>query len=396
MPFVLEKVQHEITREGIDGWLFYDFQGLDPIARRILSIDPHAHLTRRWFYLIPNQGNPKKLVHKIEPFVLDHVPGETLFYAGWRELEQGLKKMLKELQRVAMHYSPKNAIPYISRVDGGTLELVKTTGVKIYSAADLIQQFDAVWTQDQLKSHIYAAKTLRSIVDQTFGYIAKMVSSNKKISEFDTQQFILEQFKAKGLHGDGAPIVATGPNSGNPHYSPQKDRARIISEGELVLIDIWAKEKKENAVYADITWTGFVGKKVPEQIESVFQIVRGARDAAFQKVQSAFDTHQMIKGSELDDVARSYIQDHGYGDAFIHRTGHNIGVAVHGNGANIDHFETDEQRKLIHGTCFSIEPGIYLKEFGIRSEIDVFIGDDQVHVYGQPIQTSVIPIMNLL
>lgn len=386
-------MQSALTEEGVDGWLFYDFQGSDSIARRILSIAPNAHLTRRWFYWVPKVGTPKKLVHKIEPHALDHLPGECIFYAGWKELEKNLGVLLKGEKQVSMNYSPNNAIPYVSRVDGGTLEFVQKTGVNVVSAADLIQKFEAVWSEDQLQSHVRAAKALRTTVDEAFEHVAKTVSSNQQINEYELQTFIREKFEAHGLRKDDYPIVAVNSNSGNPHYTPTKESFEMIQKDCFLLMDIWSRERSDNAVYADITWTGYVGKEVPEKHESIFQIVRGGRDAAVQFVEEAYQTGKSIQGWQVDDAARSFITQKGYGDAFIHRTGHNIGCAVHGNGANMDNFETREERKIIPQTCFSVEPGIYLKEFGVRSEIDVYVDEKGVHIYGQPLQSAVVPIL---
>lgn len=391
--FSLEQVQAAVSAEGVDGWLLYDFQGSDPLARRVLGIAPDAHLTRRWFYFVPKKGKPKKLVHRIEPGALEHLPGDRQLYAGWRELEKRVREVLLGARKVAMNYSPGNAIPYVSRVDAGTLEMVRTTGVEVSTAADLVQQFEAVWTGEQLETHIRAAKALRSIVGEAFDFVAKKISG--KLTEFDVQQFIMEGFEKNGLVTDSDLIVAVGPNSGNPHYAPNRNIHQPISKGDFLLIDIWGKEKGQDAVYADITWTGYLGlgNHVPEKYTKIFEIVRDARDAGLRFIQEGMRAKRMIRGAEIDDVVRGHIASKGYGDYFIHRTGHNIGQEVHGNGANIDNFETREERKLLPYTCFSIEPGIYLKEFGVRSEIDVYLTENDAVVYGRPIQTNVIPIL---
>lgn len=393
MNFDLNQIQAAIRRANVDGWLFYDFQGSDPIARRILGIDPQAHLTRRWFYYVPASGTPRKLSHKIEPASLNHLPGEQFLYAGWRELEKELSGFLKGTKKVAMAYSPKNGIPYVSRVDAGTIESVRATGVEVVTAADLIQQFEAVWTEEQLQSHIRASKALRRAVDETFEFVAKTVTSSKPITEYDVQQFVCERYAASGLISDTDPIAAVGPNAGNPHYGPIKGKSEQVKKGDLLLIDIWAKEKAVDSVYADITWTCVVGKEVPAKVAEVFDVVRGGRDASLELVRGALASGRVLQGYEVDDAARNYISGKGYGDYFFHRTGHNIGLAVHGNGANMDNYETREERTLLPKTCFSIEPGVYLPEFGIRSEIDVYITDREAHVYSDPIQTKVVPIL---
>jgi Xaa-Pro dipeptidase len=392
--FQLDRVQAAIAEENVDGWLLYDFQGSDPLARRILNVGTEGHLTRRWFYYVPKTGKPKKLVHKIEPAALDKLPGERVFYAGWREMESRLREIVSGSKKIAMDYSPGNAIPYVSRVDAGTMELVRKSGVEVLTAADLIQEFEAVMTDAQLETHVRAAKLLRTIVDETFEYVAKGFSTSKKLTEYDVQQFIVKQFEDEKMVWDSDPIVAVNANAANPHYAPTKTVFQPIQKGDFLLIDLWAKEKTKDAVYADITWTGYLGSEIPEKYVSVFEIIRDARDAGLRFVTEAARAKRRIKGAEVDDVVRGHIASKGFGDAFIHRTGHNIGQEVHGNGANIDNFETREERKLLPGTCFSIEPGIYLPEFGVRTEIDVVLTDKDAIVFGQPIQTKLIPILS--
>jgi Xaa-Pro aminopeptidase len=392
--FELDKIQKAIESEGFDGWLFYDFHKLDPIAHRILKMPPEHFLTRRWFYFIPKKGAPRKLQHKIEPNSLAHLPGEAGHYASWKELDAGLASILKGTKEIAMNYSPRNAIPYVSHVDAGTFELVSETGVKVKSSADLVQLFEAVWSDTQLKSHIRAAKALRSIVDETFSFTAKKIGDGKALNEYDVQQFMMERFEANGLHPDNdPPIAAVNGNAGNPHYGPSKEIHAPVKKGDFLLIDLWAREKDADAVYADITWTGFIGETVPEKYEKIFQIVAGGRDAALHLVEESVRKKKVLYGAQVDDAARNYISERGYGEYFIHRTGHNIGWAVHGNGAHMDNFETHEERKVIPRTCFSIEPGIYMKEFGVRSEIDVYVSDTDATVYGGPMQTTVVPIL---
>ena len=393
MAFPLAKIQEAIAAEEVDGWLLCDFQRSDPIAGRVLQIPPDAHLSRRWFYYLPKSGTPKKLLHKIEPHALKQLPGDVHFYAGWRELGDGIKKLVDGSKKIAMNYSPDNAIPYVSRVDAGTLELVRKSGVEVVTSADLIQQFEAVINEGQLQTHIRAAEMLRKIVDEVFAYVATSVTSNKGIVEYDVQQFIWDRFAANGLRSEDRPIVAIGPHSGNPHYAPEPKGSSDVQKEAFILIDLWAREMAEDAVYADITWTGFIGKTVPEKYEGIFQIVRGGRDAALHFVEETVQSGKTLYGRQVDDAARNYIDKKGYGDHFIHRTGHSIGLKVHGNGANMDNFETREERKVLPRTCFSIEPGVYLPEFGVRSEIDVYVSDSEAKVYGQPIQTTVVPIL---
>jgi Xaa-Pro dipeptidase len=338
-----------------------------------------------------------KLVHRIEMEALDSLPGKKVVYLGWRELGQKLKEILHGVESVAMQYSPENAIPYISRVDAGTVELVRSCGPKVVSSANLVQRFEATWSAGQLQAHLKAVELLRSIVFDAFKEIATRLQAQRKVNEYEIQQFICKRFEEEGLTTNSPPIVAVNEHSGSPHYQPTATSHSEIRKGDFVLLDIWAKLKTPaDSVYADITWTGYVGDNVPDQYTKIFDIVRGARDAAVDFVRAGLADKKEMFGWQVDDVTRNYIAERGYREFFVHRTGHSIGLEVHGNGANIDNLETRDERLLMPNTGFSIEPGIYLTEFGIRSEIDVYISDREVTVGGQPIQTEVVPIMSLL
>lgn len=379
---------------GLDGWLFYDFRVSDPLAYRVLKLDPTRHVTRRWYYWIPSRGTAVKLMHAIEPHVLDGLPGEARLYAGWEEQQAQLRRLLRGVTHVAMQYSPMNAVPYISRVDAGTVELIRGFGIEVVTSADLVQRFEAVWDDRQLASHKYAAKQLRRIVDEAFAHVRKSVTARKTVTEYDLQQFIMQRFDAHGLVTSSPPISAVNAHSANPHYGPAARGSARIKKGDLVLIDLWAKKPATGSVYADITWTGFVGNDIPTRQREVFTVVRDARDAALNFVRTNVSTGRFPCGWEVDDVCRNVIRNAGYADRFVHRTGHSIGEEVHGNGANIDGLETKDGRRLIPRTCFSIEPGIYLPgEFGIRSELDVYVSDREAHVFGQPVQTDIVPIL---
>ncbi len=387
-------IQKMLQSENLDGWLFYYFKENDPIAFSILGRDPKGHFSRRWFYFVPASGEPVKLVHRIEMGVLDDLPGSKSVYLSWKELEGRLKDMLSGRSRVAMQYSPRNAVPYVSRVDAGTVELIQGVGVEVVSSANLVQAFEARWNDSQLETHKFAVTSLRSVVDETFGEVKRSIDSGIEINEYDIQCFMMSRFEHYGLTTNSPPIVAINEHSGSPHYQPTKEIHSPVKKGDFLLIDLWAKRKDDPlAIYGDITWTGFIGKEVPEKYTQIFDIVAGARDAAVDFVRAAVADGKTLYGCEVDDVARKYITDAGYGEYFVHRTGHSIGVEVHGNGANIDNLETREERKLIPQTGFSIEPGIYMDEFGVRSEIDVYLGDGSVEIFGQPIQRSVVPIL---
>lgn len=383
----LRAIQAALQDERLDGWLFYDFRGSDPLAYRILGLDPDTLSTRRWYYFIPADGAPVGLVSTIEPHRLDDLPGATRTFFTWQEHDRALADILHGPRRIAMQYSPRNAIPYVSRVDAGTLELVREAGVDVVSSADLVQRFEAVWTEAQWHSHVRAADAVGDTVHAAFDYLRTAAP----VSEYQVQQFILERFARHGLTTHHPPVVAAGAHSADPHYTPGPEGSATIRPGDFVLIDLWAKEPR--GVYADITWTGFMGAQVPERYRTIFEIVRHARDAAVAFVEDRVGRGRAFAGHEVDAAARAVITDAGYGDRFIHRTGHSIGEEVHGNGANMDGAETRDTRRVLPQTCFSIEPGIYLPgEFGVRSEIDVYVTERDVRVTGRPAQTEVVPI----
>jgi Xaa-Pro dipeptidase len=379
---------------GTDGWLFYDFRGSDPLAYRVLRLDPARHVTRRWYYWVPAQGRPAKLLHRIEPHVLRELPGDDHHYVSWEQQRAALASILNGCRRIAMQYSPLNAIPYISRVDAGTIELIRGFGTEIVTSADLVQRFEAVWSEPQLASHRDAADKLRRIVDEAFAHIRQRIAEHDTLNEYGLQQYVLGRIHAHGLLTATPPIAAVNAHSADPHYTPQAAGSSEIKAGNLVLIDLWAKRPEPGSVYADITWTGYVGSTVPARHAEIFSIVRAARDAALEFVAGRVRAGEFPRGAEVDDVCRAVIREAGYGDRFLHRTGHSIGEEVHGNGANIDNLETQDGRRLLPQTCFSIEPGIYLPdEFGIRSELDVYVSARDAVVFGQPVQAAVVPIV---
>jgi Xaa-Pro aminopeptidase len=387
----ISAIRAELHKADLDGWLFYDHHRRDPIAYRVLKINP-AMCTRRWYYLIPAEGEPAKLVHRIEKGNLAGLPGKEHQYSSWSEQRAKLRKILEGKKRVAMQYSPLNDIPYVGLVDAGTVELVKSFDVEVVSSADLVQLFEARWSDAALASHLAAGKVVHAAVRAGFAMIGDAVRSGKKIGEFDVQQEMMRLFDARGITTDEAPNVSVNGNSANPHYSPTRKSSQPIREGDFVLLDVWGKLAKPGSVYFDITWTGYVDQGVPAIYGDAFNIVREARDAAIDLVQSAMRAGRGIHGYQVDDAARGVITRHGYGDFFIHRTGHSIGEDVHGNGANMDNFETRDHRKIIPRTCFSVEPGIYLAEFGVRSEVNVFVEESDARVTGE-IQQAVIPIL---
>jgi Xaa-Pro dipeptidase len=387
----IEAIQSALRRQKMDGWLFYDILHRDPIAYRVLGLD-HVLAKRRWFYLIPANGKPRKLVHRIEGGTLDSLPGDKMLYAAAEELEKNLKKLVSRTKKLAMQYSPKNSIPSISLVDAGTVELIRAQGCNVVSSADLIQQFEAAWTPEQLESHRAAGRAIDAIMQAAFVEAARRVSAGDSFTEYDLQQWILEQFRAREVASDSAPIVAVGPHSGDPHYEPRERGSSLIRRGDLLLLDIWAKTLKPNSVYYDITWVGFLGDKVPGKCAKVFAAVRNARDAAVQFVKDNMSAGRPVEGWQVDRAAREVIRKAGFAKYFVHRTGHNIGQEVHGAGANMDGLETRDIRRVLPHTCFSVEPGIYLPEFGVRSEVNVYAGEGEAEVTG-PAQTEILKLL---
>lgn len=381
MSVDINAIQGDLRAAKLDGWLFYDFRGRDPIALGILQLPPGMR-TRRWFYFVPAKGAPRKLVHKIETESLAALPGDRLFYAGQEELSRNLRKLLGRAKKVAMQYSPKNAIPYVAMVDAGTVELVRAAGAKVVSSADLVQKYDACWSKDQLDSHLAAGVVIDRVVREAFQLAAWNVREKKNFTEYDLRQWILKEFDAAGITADQGPDIAVGPHASDPHYGPTPESASPIREGDLLLLDVWGKTKARGSVYYDVTWMGYLGAKVPEKMARVFAIVREARDKAIALIQSSVAAGKPLEGWQVDQAARKVIEKAGYGKYFFHRTGHNIGESVHGNGVNMDGLETHDVRHLIPGTCNSIEPGIYLPEFGVRTEVNVYIGEKEARVTG--------------
>jgi Xaa-Pro aminopeptidase len=391
--FDLTAVQESLAEFGLDGWLLYDFRGSNVLARRVLGLDQKPTGTRRFFYFIPAKGNPHKLVHRIETGALDDLPGDRSVYLPWQQLESEVAALVKGCRRIAMEYAPRVSNPYVSKVDAGTLELVRSTGVDIVSSGDLIQRFESTWDDEQWAMHREAEGFTTAAFDVAFGLIAERVRGGGTIRETEVQSAIMDHFHRNGMTTYSPPIIGVGPHSGDPHYEPVAGRDGVIGDGDFVLIDLWAKMERPRSVYSDLTRVGFVGKTVPEKYCAIFQIVARARDAAIRCVQDAYSAGRPLQGWEVDADCRRVIDEAGYGDFFIHRTGHNIGQEVHGNGAHMDNLETHEERLVLRRTCFSVEPGIYLEEFGVRSEVNVFVdGEGKVHVTGG-LQTEVLPIL---
>jgi Xaa-Pro aminopeptidase len=394
MALDVAAIQRALRSNGLDGWLLYDFHGSNPIAGRLTGVAGGPHMTtRRWYYLIPAQGQPRGLVHAIERHNLDHLPGETMVYAGREQLDAGLDRLLAGIRRVAMEYSPRCAIPYLSRVDAGTAEAIRARGVEILSSGDLVQQFEAIWTPAQLASHQSASESLYRVKDRAFEAAAGALRSGQAMSEYDLQQRMAAWFEEEGLISDSAPVVAVGGNAGNPHYLPTAGLSRPIVKDEVLLLDLWGKKQADpGSVFADITWVGFTARRPSAEVDAAFQAVASARDAAVSVVDEAARAGQEIRGWEVDRAARAVLQQRGYGERILHRTGHSLGESVHGNGVHLDDYETHDDRRILPGTGFTVEPGVYFETFGIRSEINVFRGERDAIVTG-PRQAEIVTLL---
>jgi Xaa-Pro aminopeptidase len=386
----LSAIQQALRDRNIGAWLFYDHHHRDPIAYRVLGLPAGLMVTRRWYYLIPAKGEPIKLVHKIESGHLDTLPGSKKKYAGWQELFDALKQMLGPYRDVAMQFSPNNFVFTISMVDAGTADMIRGLGKNIVSAADLIALFEATLTDEQIQSHFAARDVIDAVTAEAFKEIGRRVR-NGGTHEHEIQQFFMEAFQRENMTTDDPPIVAVNANAGNPHYEPSASRPVPIREGDLVLLDVWAKKKTPGAIYYDITWMGFVGKAPSDRHREIFKIVSEARDMGVKTVQSAVAAGRPIAGWEVDHAVRGHIQQAKYGEYFIHRTGHSIATEVHANGANMDDLEIHDERRILPNSCFSIEPGIYLPEFGVRSEVNVLVRPGSAEVTGK-IQREIVTI----
>lgn len=387
----IDDIQAALSDTDCDGWLLYDFHGLNPIAQQVIGV--RGIVTRRWFLYIPRQGRPVGIVHRMEEPSFDGYPATWRTYGSWKELDAALQTVLSGVRRVAMEYSPDNAIPYVARVDAGTVEKIRATGTEVVSSADLVARLLACWTSAQIDLHRRAAAELIAIKDAAFALIAQRVTDRKRITEFDIVLFIREAFDRRGMETSDGPICAVGPNAGIPHYEPTESRAEEIGAEQLVLLDLWAKCRQPDAVYADITWVGYTARTIPAEITTVFDVVARARDRALAFINETIDSRGHVMGWEVDRAVRGVIAEAGYGEFFVHRTGHSLGTEVHGIGPHIDDLETQDRRRLRSGMAFSIEPGIYLPDFGIRLEIDCLMENDRAVATTLPLQTEVTPLV---
>ncbi len=371
----LSAIQQALRESGVDGWLFCDHHHRDPMAYRILGLDMTGMTTRRWFYFVPSQGEPVKLSHRVEPRRLDPLPGRQEYFLSWRELHDQLRAATGKPSRIAMQYSPMNAIPYVGLVDAGTVELVRSLGHEVVTSADLVQRFEAVMDDAAYRSHLEAGVHVQRIKDEAFATMDEALRGGNRITEYDVKEQVLRRFEEAGLTCEGeSPIIGFNDHPADPHFEPTKANAYTLARGDTILVDVWARKHDAEGIYYDITWCGFAGKEPPARYVEIFRIVRDARDAAVSFVRERFAAGRPVGGWEVDDVCRKVVADAGYGEFFIHRTGHSIGHEVHGNGVNIDNLETKDERLLVPGVCFSVEPGIYLAgKMAARSEIDVFI-----------------------
>ena len=384
MSLDVPSIQRALAADRLDGWLLYDFHGSNPIAQQLTGLNNGPHMTtRRWYYLIPATGEPRALVHVIEQHNLDHLPGSRIQYAGRQQLDAGLTALLGQAKRVAMEYSPDCAIPYVSRVDAGTVEAVRKRGVEIVSSGDLVQQFEATWSAAQLELHLEAAAALYRIKDKAFEEASGALTAGRRQTEYDLQSLMATWFREEGLVSDAPPVVAIGANAGNPHYLPTSEHNRVIVGDEVLLLDLWGKKPQPGAVYADITWVGATSRQVPAEAAAAFKAIVVARDRAVQLVQERAASGEDLRGWQVDKAARQVLEDSGYGKFVLHRTGHSLGENVHGNGTHLDDYETHDERRIVPKTGFTIEPGLYFENFGVRTEINVYRGDRDATVTGE-------------
>jgi Xaa-Pro dipeptidase len=385
----LEAIQAALVEAGVDGWLFYDHHHRDPIAAHILGLDEKAHITRRWYYFVPRSGEPGKLVHRIEQGRLDTLPGAKATYSSWQELHAGLAMLLAGSRRLAMQYSPNNEIMYVSMVDAGTIDFLRSLGKEIVSSADLVSQFEAVLSAEQMESHAVAQRAIDALLAEGWKEMGRRLrpangagGGSGAFTEFDHVQWLSEAMRRENLIWENGPNVSVNANSSDSHYEPTAERSSPIRSGDFVLIDIWGRVNKPGTVFYDITWTGVAGREPQEREQKIFETVRNARDAAIAAVESAFAAGKTIRGYEADDAARGVIRAGGLGEFFTHRTGHNIATELHGAGAHLDNLETHDQRRILPHTCFSVEPGVYLKDFGVRSEVNMLTAPGKAWVTG--------------
>jgi Xaa-Pro dipeptidase len=393
MHLDIAAVQSALAAERLDGWLLYDFHGSNPVATRLAGLAGTGQMTtRRWYYMIPANGAPRKLVHAIESHNLDKLPGEKMIYAGREALSDGLESLLDGARRIAMEYSPHGAIPYVARVDAGTIEDIRDRGIDVVSSGDLVQRFEACWDAAAIATHQDASERLYRVKDRAFQAIADRVRAGTATTEYDIQQLMTGWFRDEGIVSDNAPIVAVNAHAGDPHYGPGPTASSAITRDQLVLLDLWAKLGVPGAVYADITWVGFTGSRVPEEQAAAFTAVARARDAAIETAQHAARTGADLRGWQIDRAARTVLQQAGYGDHILHRTGHSLGEEVHGNGVHMDDYETHDDRRLLPGSGFTIEPGLYFDGFGVRTEINMVYGNGTATVTG-PSQTAILALL---
>ncbi|MFQ5627455.1 MAG: M24 family metallopeptidase [bacterium] len=384
----IPSVQNYLAETDIDGWLIYDFAGINKAAAEIFTFSDHF-FSRRWFYFIPKEGQPTAIIHKIEDAIFPELPGEKLLYAGLNELNNTLSEVLNGVRKIAMEYSPKNNIPTVSYIDAGTFEMISEIGPEIVSSANLIQYFTCRLSDEQLESHKKAVQLLHEAQEQAFKMIESKLQKNEPVTEYDVQQFIRKHIYENNFISMSDAIVGVNSNASNPHYAPTKDTFSPIQKGDCILIDLWAKENTPNSIYGDITWVGFAGKNPPDEYAKIFEIDRDARDKAVTFLRESHAQGKTIMGCQVDEVVRNHISAHGYSEYFFHRTGHSIGQEDHGKGVNIDSYETVDMREIIPGLLFSIEPGIYLPQFGVRTEIDVYYSENGPQTFA-PMQQELV------
>jgi Xaa-Pro dipeptidase len=391
----IQSLQEAVRDAQIDGWLLYDFRRANPIAHRALGLDAHAMFSRRWFYYVPAQGEPTALISAVEPHVLSDLPGNRRIFQTWHDLHAFLRETLAGAQRVAMEYTPDNAIPVCSRVDAGTVDLIRSMGVEVVSSANLAQRFEATLTPAQIETHRDASRRILTAKEATVNWLRERLNAGDEAqTEYTVQEYFGEQTRQQGLHFEHGHIVAVNAHAGDPHYATNKAEAFPVRKGDLLLLDFTGRLANiDDSVIADYTWVYFLGAQVPERAAQLFAIIRQARDAGIEFIRQHVEAHQPVMGFQVDDHVRAIVREAGYGANFVHRSGHNIGTATHGNGANLDNLETHDDRLLLPNTCCSMEPGIYLPDIGVRTEVNVLVLDGAIEVTGVPAQTEITPLL---
>jgi Xaa-Pro aminopeptidase len=386
---VIENARIFMKKKNIDSWVLYDFKGSNPIFWRVIG--RKLSTSRRCFLFIFKEGKPKILTQMVDKHLFKNLGIQIIDYTSREDMEEKMNGLLKNIKVITMEYSQRANIPYIGRVDAGTIELLIEREIEVISSGDIFQYSAARWTREEFDTHLEAVKKIVNIKDEAFEFARKKIVKNQHLTEFEVQEFIMQRFAQEKMITEDRPIVAVNENTSNPHYTPTKNESKRIEPESLLMIDLWAKKDKINSIYSDITWMAYFGKKIPEDYEKVFDIIAEARNKVIYFLKNKLRDKSACAGWELDKIARDVISSRGFSNQFIHRTGHSIGTSLHGDSVNLDNYESKDTRTIIPGIGFTIEPGIYFDEWGIRSEINVYINETKP-IVTTPIQESIIKL----